>query len=143
MRMLTLHADGKHITLTRRLAPDLITIYADERRLKQVIINLVTNAIKFTPENGEVTVRADRMDVGGVRIEVSDTGIGMTDEEMETALTSFGQIANDVSTQPGSGLGLPITKRLVEAHGGTLRLESAPGLGTTAIVEFPPHRTAA
>jgi signal transduction histidine kinase len=67
----------------------------------------------------------------------------MTEEEMETALTSFGQIANNVSTQPGSGLGLPITKRLIEAHGGTFRLESAPGVGTAAIVEFPPHRAAA
>lgn len=139
LRMLALHADGKHIALHTSLPPDLPAIYADERRITQVLINLVTNAIKFTPDNGTVTVSA-AVDAGGVRLEVADTGIGMTEEELATALTMFGQIHNDVAQQSGSGLGLPISQRLVEAHDGTFCLHSSPGGGTTAVITLPPHR---
>ena len=137
--MLTLHAEEEGVTLEWVVPASLPIVMADERRLKQVFINLVNNSIKFTPAGGSVTIGAEVMD-GGLRLTISDAGIGMTADEISVALTAFGQIANDTATHQGTGLGLPITKRLVEAHGGTFRLESAPGRGTTAIVELPPGR---
>ena len=117
------------------------SLRADERALKQVLLNLLSNAIKFTPKNGVVTVRARVQSEGELRIEVGDTGIGIKPEDIRVALSPFGQIESKIARHhKGTGLGLPICKSLVELHGGSFALDSAPGKGTTAIVTFPAER---
>ena len=105
--------------------------------MSQVLDNLISNAIKYSPNGGEVEVAAWREN-GEVVCRVSDTGMGMTDEEQEEVFAKFFR-ARGVrnSTIPGIGLGLPITKAIVEAHGGTITLQSAPGRGTAFTVRMP------
>jgi two-component system cell cycle sensor histidine kinase PleC len=115
-------------------------LLADPKRLKQILLNLLTNAIKFTPPGGEVRIDA-RLGEAGLVIRVSDTGIGMSEEQIPLALERFGQIDSRLSRRyEGTGLGLPLTKSLVELHGGALHLESRLGKGTTVTVTFPPFR---
>jgi len=128
--------------LTLEIAdPELPVIHADERAIRQILINLVSNAVKFTPKGGRVTLRFRCAEAGGVDIAVTDTGPGLTDEEIEIALEPYGQVqSNPVAQQEqGTGLGLPMVKALAEMHGGDLRLLSRKGEGTTAIVHLP-HR---
>ncbi len=116
-------------------------IYADQTRLKQVLINLLSNAVKFTESGGSVTVLPDYSADNGYEIRVIDTGIGMAPEDIPKALARFEQIDSALNRQhQGTGLGLPLTKSLIEAHGGSLNLESEVGVGTTAIVHLPPER---
>jgi signal transduction histidine kinase len=129
------------VRLIQEIGKGLPSLRADERALKQVLLNLFSNAIKFTPKGGVVTVRAHVQPDGGLGIEVSDTGIGIKVEDVKVALSPFGQIDSKLARQhKGTGLGLPICKSLVELHGGTFALESAPGKGTTVIVTFPTER---
>jgi two-component system cell cycle sensor histidine kinase PleC len=126
---------------------DLPEVEADYRAIKQVLLNLLSNAVKFTPRGGKVTVRA-ATEVGPqgerVRVSVLDTGIGISDADMERLARPFEQIESRLSkTQQGSGLGLALTKSLVEMHGGTLGLESTPGDGTTASFVVPVHHPSA
>ena len=116
-------------------------LYADERILKQCIVNLLSNAVKFTDKGGKITVRVKRRDDGDLSIVVSDTGIGIPKEDFDIVLTPFGQVESAYSgTYEGTGLGLPITKAFVELHGGSLALESTPGIGTTVTLTFPEER---
>jgi two-component system cell cycle sensor histidine kinase PleC len=122
--------------------PDVaLAIVADERALQQILINLLTNAVKFTPAGGEIGVHIGREEDGATVVTVEDTGVGIRPEDMARALQSFGQGRHDIATdEHGTGLGLPIVKGLVEAHGGTFRIESRRGVGTRAIVRLPPSR---
>ena len=121
-----------------------VVVFADELRLKQVVINLLANAIKFTPAQGSVTIVARRSADGGAMIEVKDTGIGMSAEEIKVALKRFGQVDHGINRKfEGTGLGLPLANALVELHGGRLAIESAPNVGTTVQVWLPPSRVAA
>jgi PAS domain S-box-containing protein len=134
--------DGRARDARIKLSVDLpgrpLTLHADATRLKQVLLNLLSNAVKFTPEGGHVTVGARPAADGGVSFFVVDTGIGMSEDEIEIALQSFGQVANaHTRDQQGTGLGLPLAKGLVELHGGTLTVESRPGLGTRVTATFP------
>ena len=132
--------DGK-ITLAIDVARDLPVVLADPVRLKQIILNLMTNAVKFTPEGGRVTARAAPDAEGGVTITIADTGIGMSPQEIVVALEPFRQVDNAMSRRyEGSGLGLPLAKQLTELHGGQLELISEPGTGTTARVRLPHSR---
>jgi two-component system cell cycle sensor histidine kinase PleC len=116
----------------------------DERALKQVLLNLLSNAIKFTPGGGNVIVFAKLAQGGGVILGVSDTGVGIGPEDQERVFQNFGQGRHDVVTaDKGTGLGLPIVKGLVEAHGGRIELLSTVGEGTTVIVELPADRVVA
>ena len=116
------------------------SIRVDKRKLKQILVNLLSNAIKLTPAGGRVTVTA-MIDRGDILFRVADTGIGMAAEDIPIALSVFGQVDSDLDRKyEGTGLGLPLTKALVEAHGGTLDLDSAPGAGTTVTVRFPADR---
>lgn len=116
-------------------------LYADERKLKQVLINLLSNAVKFTPPGGSVEVRSDIEPDGAYTISVVDSGVGIAPEDIDKALAPFGQIDSGLDRKyEGTGLGLPLTKSLVEAHGGTLTLESSLGVGTTIKVRFPGDR---
>jgi signal transduction histidine kinase len=114
---------------------------ADGRAVRQMLINLLGNAVKFTAAGGEVRLRAELGVKGELALVVIDTGIGMTAREIADSVVPFVQVDSRLARRaPGSGLGLPITKRLVEMHGGELRLESEPGKGTTASLVFPPVR---
>ncbi len=122
-------------------AADLPRFRADPVRLKQILTNLLTNAVKFTPSGGRVAVRADVDSDGRLAISVKDTGIGMSRDEIEVALTPFGQIANPMTrTHDGTGLGLPLAKTLAELHGGELGIASVPGAGTAVTVTLPARR---
>jgi signal transduction histidine kinase len=130
------------VTLDLDCAPDVPALHADGRRVKQILINLLSNAIKFTPEGGRVTLAASARKDGGVRIDVIDTGIGMTEADIPTALKPFGQIDSKLSRRfEGTGLGLPISRHLAELHGATLSVTSAPSEGTTVTLDFPAARS--
>ncbi len=119
-------------------ATENIEIMADERKLRQILINLLVNAVKFTPNGGEIKITCGIDVSGGLLLEVADTGIGMTVNEVEIALERFGRVDKASSRSiDGAGLGLPLTKAMVELHGGTLQLRSRSGEGTTAIVMLP------
>jgi len=113
----------------------LPAVIADERRLKQVLLNLLTNAIKFTGADGAVVLCVRRTEDRGLLFEVHDTGIGMTPEEITIALQPFGQLDTGFNRRhDGTGLGLPLARSLVELHGGSLRIDSEKGRGTTVAV---------
>ncbi|MBX9460402.1 MAG: PAS domain-containing protein [Brevundimonas sp.] len=124
-------------------APDLPTIEADHRGLKQVVLNLLSNAVKFTPEGGDIVVALSREDDDRVRVAVTDTGIGIAAEDLGRLARPFEQVEGQHSkTTQGTGLGLALTKSLIELHGGTLTLESEPGRGTTVSFDLPIRRPA-
>jgi len=118
-----------------------IRAVADERLLLQIVANLVTNAIKFTPEGGTVRLHVSATPQKGIVIKVTDTGIGIAPENIDRVLRPFEQVETSYARKHGgSGLGLPYAKRLTELHGGTLTIESELGRGTSVSVAFPPHR---
>jgi signal transduction histidine kinase len=117
------------------------TLRADERRLQQILLNLLSNAVKFTDAGGTVEVRCEIAADGDLCLAVSDTGIGMSEQDCRIAFEPFGQASkHHVRGEEGTGLGLAITKRLVELHGGTIELASSPGAGTTVTVRLPRER---
>jgi signal transduction histidine kinase len=121
-----------------------VRLTAVERMVRQILINLVGNAIKFTPAGGTVRLSGRRLADGGYELRVADSGVGMTDEEIVQALTPFGQIANMMSAKhTGTGLGLPLAKAMMELHGGRLAIASVPNHGTTVALSFPAARVGA
>jgi signal transduction histidine kinase len=125
------------IALSARLDEGLGEVVADERKLKQVLVNLLANAVKFTPEGGRVEIAAARHD-GTLEIAVSDTGVGIAPEDQATIFEEFRQVGADRTRRvEGTGLGLSLVKRLVELHGGTVRLQSELGKGSTFTVRLP------
>jgi two-component system cell cycle sensor histidine kinase PleC len=146
-RLLQTQADAKGITVTLDLPDQPVPpLWADELRVRQILLNLLSNALKFTPDHGTVILRIrrepdDSGHDGGLMLEVADTGIGMRAEDIPIALAKFGQIDSSHSRRyDGTGLGLPLTQRLIELHGGTLKILSTPDIGTTIVVTFPPER---
>jgi signal transduction histidine kinase len=134
-------AEGAGLNLRIELAPDLPQLLGDRQYFKQILINLLSNAVKFTPRGGTVTLTAAVADNGWFGISVSDTGIGIAEEDIWKALVPFAQVSSDLSRKyEGTGLGLPLSKGFVEMHGGTLKIDSEPGRGTTVTVRFPPDR---
>ena len=141
VRMLKPRAERAGITLNGRVPVSLPSVLGDGMRLRQVLLNLMSNAIKYTPASGHVTVTAEASE-SSVLLKVTDTGIGIAPEDMSIVLEPFRQIDNDLNRRnPGTGLGLPLTKRLVELHQGVLELESTVGHGTTVVVRLPAHET--
>ena len=133
----------KNQTLTLRLSAALPTIRVDGRRLKQVLINLLSNAHKFTPEGGRIIVTATAEANGMVSVCVQDTGIGMTQEQIAVALKPFGQVSSSRSrSHEGIGLGLPIAKALIEQHGGSLSVTSEENAGTAVKFTLPQNNVA-
>ncbi|MBI4271401.1 MAG: GAF domain-containing protein [Candidatus Rokubacteria bacterium] len=125
------------IALSAEVDPRLGEFSGDERKLKQVLLNLLSNAVKFTPEGGRVEVRAAPA-AGGVEIAVRDTGIGIASEDQEAIFEEFRQVGSDYAKKrEGTGLGLALTKRFVALHGGTIRVESEPGKGSTFTFTLP------
>jgi two-component system cell cycle sensor histidine kinase PleC len=126
------------LSLTTEIASGLPMVHADERALKQVFLNLLSNAVKFTPEGGEIVAFARKDANGALLFGVTDTGLGIAEEDHARVFQNFGQGRHDVVTaDKGTGLGLPIVKGLVEAHGGTVALTSQVGDGTTVTVTLP------
>ena len=136
-------AELKALMISVDIAPDLPPILADPVRIKQVLLNLLGNAVKFTPRGGSVTVRAERAPEGGVSICVHDTGPGMTVEEVTLAMEPFCQIQRGTNRpHEGTGLGLPLAKVLIQAHGGSLSIDSQVGRGTLVRLWLPSDRLA-
>ena len=141
LRIVSERAHEGEIQLVNMVDPELPRLNADERALKQIAINLLSNAVKFTLPGGKVTVRAGIAGDGCFVLTVSDTGIGMEEDEIVTALTPFSQVESSlVRKHDGTGLGLPLAKSLVELHGGTLEIVSEPGVGTNVHARFPAAR---
>jgi two-component system cell cycle sensor histidine kinase PleC len=129
------------LRLTCDLVPGLPNLMVDRLRFKQVLLNLCSNAIKFTPSGGHVHVTADQEEDGRFVLSVRDSGIGMAPEQIPLALEPFRQVASPLARNvEGTGLGLALVKSLVECHGGTLQIESALKKGTTVRVILPPER---
>jgi two-component system, cell cycle sensor histidine kinase PleC len=129
------------VTIESRLPPDSIRILAVERMVRQIMINLVGNAIKFTPSGGKVQVSGASMSDGSYCIIVQDSGIGMSEQDIVKALTPFGQVENKMTaTHNGTGLGLPLAKAMLELHDGRLEITSQPGTGTRILLVFPASR---
>ncbi len=140
-RLMRLRADKKGLELVEDFDGNLKTIWADERAIRQICLNLLTNAIKFTPRGGRVTLSARTEADGGQTIIVSDNGPGIPKEEIPKVLSAFGQgsLAH-MTAEGGTGLGLPIVSRLIELHGGKFELQSELRKGTKAIVRIPATR---
>jgi signal transduction histidine kinase len=131
------------VTLLSELPGETVRILAVDRMIRQIMINLVGNAIKFTEYGGAVHVRGMALADGSYCISVRDTGVGMSKEEIGRALLAFGQIENRMTARhKGTGLGLPLAKAMMELHGGRLDITSAPG-GTTVLLTFPAARIGA
>lgn len=114
---------------------------ADRRALRQMLLNLVSNAVKFTPPKGRIEVTGKLECDGALRIAVSDTGVGIAPGDIKTVMEPFGQVSQGLErANPGTGLGLPLTRSLIERHGGELKIYSMPGKGTTVELIFPRHR---
>ena len=132
-------AKEKNIQLQSSIADTAIETYGDALRIKQVVINLLSNSIKFTGDGGAVSIEAASLSNGLTRIIIADSGEGMTPTEIDTALTPFGQINGGLNkSHEGTGLGLPISVALIRLHGGTLEIESEKNVGSRVIVTWPP-----
>ncbi len=133
-------AHERGLELTCDLGDQTPVLRGDERKLKQILINLLSNAVKFTPRGGSVTLTAVHCE-DGFDIRVADTGIGIAKEDIWKALAPFTQVDSDLArTFEGTGLGLPLTKALVELHDGVLAIVSDIGVGTTVVARFPKER---
>jgi len=139
--LVTGRAEKHGVELKLDVSDDVRALRADQRKLKQILINLLANAIKFTPAGGKVTLRIRSSAEGGVLFQIIDTGIGIAPEDIPKALAPFQQIDGDLDRKyEGTGLGLPLAKALIEMHGGSLDLQSEVGVGTTATVRLPAER---
>jgi two-component system cell cycle sensor histidine kinase PleC len=139
--LLQMRAKSRGLVIHELFEADLPRLWADERAIRQVCLNLLGNAIKFTPQGGEIWLKVGWTASGGQYLSCRDTGPGIPEEEIPIVLASFGQGSNSIkSAEQGAGLGLPIAKSLVDMHGGTFTLKSKLRIGTEVIVTFPPER---
>ena len=144
LRMVSERANAAGVELNADISSQLPKVRADSRMVRQILINLMSNAVKFTPSGGRATISARLSANGGMIIDVADTGIGMSASDIPKALEKFGQIDGALDRRyEGTGLGLPLAKAQIELHGGTLKIISKVDSGTTVQVRFPPHRTLA
>src|SRR5207248_7916324 len=128
-------ARSRDLALTLRCPRDIGTIEADERRLKQALFNLISNAVKFTPAGGSIRLEA-RRDNGELIFAVSDTGVGIPTVDQERIFEKF-ERGNPQARESGAGLGLSLVKSLIELHGGSVSIQSTPGSGTTILCRLP------
>jgi signal transduction histidine kinase len=139
VRMLKPRADDAGVEIDAHRT--VCAVMGDERRLRQIMINLLTNAVKFTPAGGRVAIDCrECVDDGGISIDVTDTGIGIAEADLERIFEPFERLGGSGGPE-GSGLGLPLTRRLVELHGGDIHVASRLGVGTTITIDLPPART--
>ena len=137
MTLVRERAQRHAIKLALEVAPQVGEFRADERKFKQILLNLLSNAVKFTPDGGSIVMRAGLVD-GALEVAVSDTGIGIAQADQQAVFEEFRQVGRDYTTKhEGTGLGLALTKRFVELHGGTIRVDSEPGRGSTFTFTLP------
>lgn len=143
-RLLKLRVQAKGLTVVEHYESALPQVWADQRAMRQICLNLISNAMKFTPRGGRITLTVAATDDGGQLFSVRDTGPGIPADEIPKVLQAFGQgsLAHETA-EGGTGLGLPIVKNLIELHGGTLQLKSELRKGTEAIVTLPKPRVMA
>ncbi len=140
LRMVQSQAAEKNIRIDHSIEARLPMIHADKRRISQVLINILSNAVKFTPAGGRVNVRAFRTGAE-IAVTITDTGIGIARQDIAKAFERFRQIDSKLSRKyEGTGLGLPLANQLMQAHGGRLVLESEVNVGTVVTLYFPPER---
>ena len=141
IHLLRMRAQNREITMNEHIETNMPRLWADERALRQIILNLLNNAIKFTPQGGSITIKAGGTIHGGEFVSIRDTGPGIPADEIPIVLSSFGRGSMaQKNADEGSGLGLPIVKGLVEMHGGTFTLTSEVRVGTEVLVILPPER---
>jgi signal transduction histidine kinase len=140
--MLKERASRKGLQLSLQVAEDTGRVEADERKVKQALFNLLTNAVKFTPEGGTVTISARRVD-DNVVVAVADTGVGIAADDLEKVFEEFGQARNQQGQTEGTGLGLALVKRFVELHGGQISVQSEVGKGSRFAFTLPVTQPAA
>jgi signal transduction histidine kinase len=139
--MVTEWARQGQVACAYDLEPGLPAVWADGKKLQQIISNLLSNAVKFTPAGGRMTLSARREANGSLAICIADTGIGIAPEQIAVALAPFGQVDGSITRKyEGVGLGLPLAKRLVELHDGVLEIDSTLGKGTTVTIRLPAKR---
>src|ERR1700741_1667410 len=139
--LMNLRASSRGITIHEVVEQAMPRIWGDERAIRQVVLNLISNSIKFTPQGGEIWLKVGWTASGGQYLSVKDPGSGIAEDEIPIVLASFGQGSNSIkSAEQGAGLGLPIAKSLIDMHGGTFTLKSKLRIGTEVIVTFPPER---
>jgi two-component system cell cycle sensor histidine kinase PleC len=139
--LMKLRASSRGITIHEVFEHGMPRVWGDERATRQIVLNLLSNSIKFTPQGGEIWLKVGWTASGGQYLSVKDTGSGIAEDEIPIVLASFGQGSNSIkSAEQGAGLGLPIAKSLIDMHGGTFTLKSKLRIGTEVIVTFPPER---
>ncbi len=144
LKLFEIRAIEANLTFKCNVERDLPLLVADERGVHQILLNLVSNAVKFTPGGGTITAFARRTSNGGMDVGVTDTGVGIDPDDMNAVFEAFGQGRHDIAaTEKGTGLGLPIVRGLVESHGGKIKMESQLGKGTTVTCTFPRERLTA
>jgi signal transduction histidine kinase len=141
LEMLSQKIESHRMILSNYVSIETPKLIGEVHAVKQMLANLLSNAVKFTPEGGRISIQADMDDYGQMHISVTDTGIGLTDEEIEKALSPFGQVNASLSkNESGTGLGLTLVQSLMSLHGGSFELFSQKGIGTTATLIFPAKR---
>lgn len=139
--MVAERAERGQIRVATRIADNLPLLWADGQRLKQILVNLLDNAVKFTAEGGRIDLTAHTVESGEIEVTVTDTGIGISAEDLVKVMSPFGQADSGMCRRfGGSGLGLPLASRLMSLHGGQLDIDSTPGRGTTVRLRFPHER---
>ena len=139
--LLALRAKTKNIEIVEEIEDELPRLWADERALRQITLNILSNAIKFTPQGGKIIIKVDWSAKRGQYLSIRDTGPGIPESEIPTVLSSFGRGSTALkNADEGTGLGLPIVRGLVDLHGGEFTLNSKVREGTEVIVDFPPER---
>lgn len=136
IRIFNDRAKKEGLTITYDIRDGIEAVFIDKRKIKQVLINLISNSLKFTPAGGLIEITSSKTDRGNFLITVKDTGAGMNEEDIPKALTAFGQVHDDVNNG-GTGLGLPLCKVFMEIHEGRLEIESSKGKGTLVTMTFP------
>lgn len=143
-RMLSSRTFSSNIEIIRDIGDDILVVYADYRLIRQIVINLMSNAIKFSSQGAQIRIATNILACGGLEISIKDNGVGISEEKISVALEPFGQV-NDtpdkrIVGQQGTGLGLPLAKAMVDLHGGVFKLESDIGVGTVVTFTIPAIR---
>ncbi|MCF6214566.1 MAG: ATP-binding protein [Emcibacter sp.] len=138
IKLIEVAAHEKSISVDNVISEELPDLYVDERMVRQILINVLSNAVKFTPEGGNIVINAGVEQDGNFCIAVSDNGIGIEEDQIEKVISPFSQVDDSFTReQEGTGLGLALVRSFIELHGGTLSLQSAWGIGTTVYLQFP------
>ena len=145
VRIMANRAFNSGLEIRETVAKDLPPLYADPRLVRQILINLITNAIKYSHKSGNIDVTSEIDERGRFLLTVRDYGVGIPKDRIKEAMQPFGQIHDPTrsNTQQGTGLGLPLTKAMAELHGGGLLLDSDTGQGTKVTIIFPENRVIA